>query len=157
MTYLRLLSTLACLPLLGACVIINDGGGSDSDADTTSSTSGSGTSGSTGGSSTSGASSTSTAGSGSTSTAGSGSDTGTAGTGGGAACGWGPTGAADPPEGYVCGGQGEDPSGTYPYACPDGLMAGGPCGNVTGVGCCDADGNLWYCTGTGQIYQQTCG
>ena len=36
-------------------------------------------------------------------------------------------------------------------------MAGGPCGNVTGVGCCDADGNLWYCTGTGQIYQQTCG
>jgi hypothetical protein len=57
-------------------------------------------------------------------------------------CGW----IEDPPPaGYYCGGDGEDPSGTNPLACPDGLVADEACGTVTGIGCCDAEGNNWYC------------
>lgn len=59
-------------------------------------------------------------------------------------CGW------DPGNNYYeCGFEGEDPSGTIPIACPDGLVEGDPCGNVPGEGCCDANGDLWYCGDNG--------
>jgi hypothetical protein len=60
-------------------------------------------------------------------------------------CGWGPTGDSTITDGYVCGGAGEDPDGTWTQACPDGLVEGEACGTVTGVGCCDPDGNAWFC------------
>lgn len=62
-------------------------------------------------------------------------------------CGWGPTGDASIPEGYVCGGEGEDPDGNFPLLCPEGieLVEGGACGDIMGQGCCDADGNAWFC------------
>jgi hypothetical protein len=60
----------------------------------------------------------------------------------GGGCGW--VQEADP-AGYYCEGEGEDPTGTNPIACPDGLVENDPCGTVTGAGCCDADGNNWYC------------
>jgi hypothetical protein len=46
---------------------------------------------------------------------------------------------------YECGFEGADPSGTLPLECPDGLVEGDPCGTVTGAGCCDANGDNWYC------------
>ncbi|MFO7564209.1 MAG: hypothetical protein R6X02_16300 [Enhygromyxa sp.] len=58
-------------------------------------------------------------------------------------CGW--IEDADPISGYYCGGEGEDPTGSAPIACPDDLVEGEACGTVTGAGCCDADGNNWYC------------
>lgn len=63
------------------------------------------------------------------------------------ACGWGPTGDQSVPEGYVCGGEGADPSDAYPMLCPADvtLAVGGACGSIEGSGCCDADGNAWYC------------
>ena len=82
---------------------------------------------------------------------------GTSTTGGQAACGWGRTGVADPAEGYICDGNGEDPNGQYPIACPEGLVVGDPCGMVTGVGCCDANGDNWYCTSGSELYKDTCG
>jgi hypothetical protein len=54
--------------------------------------------------------------------------------------------------GYYCGFQGVDPSGEHPYACPPGLVEGNPCGAVTGVGCCDQDGDNWYCADDGQEF-----
>ncbi|MBZ5715044.1 hypothetical protein [Nannocystis pusilla] len=61
---------------------------------------------------------------------------------GGAMCGW----SADDVY-YSCGFEGEDPDGTYPITCPDGLAEGEPCSNtgLTGEGCCDANGDNWYC------------
>jgi hypothetical protein len=69
------------------------------------------------------------------------------GTAGGGACGWGPTGDEMVPEGYVCGGDGEDPSGMVAMACPEDvtLEVGGECGGVAGTGCCDATGDAWFC------------
>ncbi len=154
------LSLLAALSLaIGACVIVDDddGGGSEtsnsSNATTqsTTATTASSNSGTDGSSSGSSASSESTA-----------ADSGTSAGGGG--CGWGPTGEADVPEGYVCGGNGEDPSGMIPSTCPEGieLVEGGDCGGnmgITGVGCCDASGNAWFCAGqdgASQLYTQPC-
>jgi hypothetical protein len=57
-------------------------------------------------------------------------------------CGW---AQDEDPAGYYCGGEGEDPTGTSPWACPADLVEGEPCGTVTGVGCCDEDGDNWYC------------
>lgn len=73
----------------------------------------------------------------------------TAGTG---TCGWGPTGDPAVPEGYVCGGEGEDPSGMLPLACPDAvdLQTGGACNGIEGQGCCDAQGNAWFCGDAGR-------
>lgn len=86
-------------------------------------------------------------------------DTGTSdpsetGTTGGGACGWGVTGEKTVPMGYICGGEGEDPDGLMPIGCPDGieLVEGGDCGGnmgIAGVGCCDAAGDVWYCTDDG--------
>ncbi len=75
-------------------------------------------------------------------------DTSTAGQGG--ACGWGQTGDVRVPEGYVCGGDGEDPDGMFAQACPDqALEVGAACGDISGVGCCDGDGNVWFCGSSG--------
>lgn len=65
-------------------------------------------------------------------------------------CGWGLTGDPNVPNGYVCGGRGPDPSGNEPIACPRGLRPGTACVGVTGFGCCDSNGDLYYCTGTGE-------
>lgn len=70
-------------------------------------------------------------------------------------CGWGPTGETPVRSGYVLGGDGEDPSGLMPMACPTGvaLVAGGACGGamgITGVGCCDAAGAVWFCADDGR-------
>ena len=65
------------------------------------------------------------------------------------ACGWGPVDGADFGNAYVCGGDGEDPDSVWGYACPDGLEEGGACGDVSGRGCCDANGDLWYCGESG--------
>ncbi|MCA9704262.1 MAG: hypothetical protein KDK70_00235 [Myxococcales bacterium] len=66
-------------------------------------------------------------------------------------CGWGPTGDDMVPEGYVCGGDGVDPDGMYEMACPEDvtLEAGGECGTIEGPGCCDPDGNAWFCGDAG--------
>ncbi len=145
-------AALLAAPAAG-CIIIQDSG--DGGSPTTGPAPGPGTLGpSTAGSTGPASTSTSTStGASDTGTAGSGDTAGTAGT---PACGWGPTGVPDPAEGYVCGGQGSDPDGVYPLACPDGLAEGSPCGEVTGVGCCDAAGDLWYCTATGTLYRQAC-
>jgi hypothetical protein len=71
-------------------------------------------------------------------------DTGTA-----AGCGWGPTGDPAVPEGYACGGDGEDPDQRFAIECPEDLVEGGECGELTGVGCCDAAGNVWFCLDDG--------
>lgn len=67
-------------------------------------------------------------------------------------CGWGPTGEPSVPEGYVCDGDGEDPSGTIPLLCPAeiDLQMGGACGDIAGPGCCDAQGNVWFCGDAGR-------
>ncbi len=45
---------------------------------------------------------------------------------------------------------GVDPSSTYPINCPEqDLIEDAECGEVTGVGCCDAGGSLWYCDVSG--------
>jgi hypothetical protein len=46
---------------------------------------------------------------------------------------------------YACGGEGEDPNGENPIECPPGLVDGAACGEVTGIGCCDQNGDNWYC------------
>lgn len=99
-----------------------------------------------------------------------GEDTGSASTGGGAgACGWGQTGQDVVPEGYLCGGEGEDPEGVHPIECPAELtlQEGAPCtdeasgAEITGVGCCGSDGNAWFCAepegGEPQLFTEPCG
>ncbi len=63
------------------------------------------------------------------------------------ACGWGPTGDEQVPEGYVCGGDGPDPDGMFAIACPNEvtLEVGGECGDIPGPGCCGPQGNVWFC------------
>lgn len=61
-------------------------------------------------------------------------------------CGWGTTSESEVKYGYVCDGSGGDPKGEWARACPEHPLAiGDPCGEITGVGCCDSDGNVWYC------------
>ncbi len=72
-------------------------------------------------------------------------------------CGW----FEDPDfPGYYCGGSGEDPNGA-PIACPPNLVDGGPCGSLTGEGCCDGEGNNWYCgqddVGNQAVVFEACG
>ena len=68
--------------------------------------------------------------------------------GGFSGCGWGPTGMNEVPNGYVCEGvQASDPDEIYPRECPPDLVSGASCGNVTGIGCCDANGDVWFCGG----------
>ncbi|NUP13230.1 MAG: hypothetical protein HOW73_44895 [Polyangiaceae bacterium] len=81
----------------------------------------------------------------------------TGGSGGGTTagtCGWSNIGI------YECGYSGEDPDGVVPYDCPANPMEGDPCGAVTGAGCCDPDGNNWYCAldnGKGVLTKIDCG
>lgn len=121
------------------CIIVNDDDGSETGNDTGPATSGPATS----GPATSGAESET----GGTTAATASDETASDETAAGGACGWGPTGDATVPEGYVCGGDGEDPNGNYPLLCPDGvtLEAGEACSGIEGPGCCDASGNAWYC------------
>lgn len=78
-----------------------------------------------------------------------GSDSGGSDTGMGAGtCGWGKTGQKKIAEGYVCGGDGESPMPRmFPIDCPGDvdLMAGEACGTIRGQGCCDANGDVWFC------------
>lgn len=69
----------------------------------------------------------------------------------GGACGWGQTGDDKVPEGYICGGNGADPGKMFPMGCPEGaaLEVGAECREIEGPGCCDADGNVWYCGNNG--------
>ena len=119
------------------------GTGSSGDASTGGSTGGTGTgetaTGSSGDVPTTDAPTSSSSGTGSTSSASTSTSTSST-TGGGAMCGWDPGNMY-----YDCGFEGEDPSATFPIACPDGLVEGDPCGAVKGEGCCDASGNNWYC------------
>jgi hypothetical protein len=54
-------------------------------------------------------------------------------------CGW------DGVQYYICGGSGSDPGGTNPIECPPGLVENAPCGELTGAGCCDDNGDNWFC------------
>jgi hypothetical protein len=58
-------------------------------------------------------------------------------TAGAGVCGWGPTGDEVVPEGHLL--------------CPEAvdLQVGGGCGGITGQGCCDAQGNAWFCGNDG--------
>lgn len=69
----------------------------------------------------------------------------------GGACGWGSTGDDMVPDGYVCGGDGVDPAGMFAFDCPEGatLEVGAECGDIEGPGCCDAEGDVWYCGNDG--------
>jgi hypothetical protein len=59
------------------------------------------------------------------------------------ACGWNPAESW-----YDCGFSGEDPSGEFSQACPEGLTADAPCPAALSFrGCCDAAGDVWYCQG----------
>lgn len=54
-----------------------------------------------------------------------------------------------------------DPMGTYPLACPDGLVAGDPCPEegdpVTDVGCCTADNHAFFCDfDSNTLFDQDC-
>ncbi len=52
---------------------------------------------------------------------------------------------------YACGGEASDPAGAYPIACPTNLQEGGSCGEVNGIGCCDANGDNWFCEGSALV------
>jgi hypothetical protein len=56
-------------------------------------------------------------------------------------CGWNPAAAW-----YDCGFRGVDPSGMHPATCPDDLVVGEVCPDTLPFeGCCDANGDVWYC------------
>lgn len=67
-------------------------------------------------------------------------------------CGWGPiAGNEEVPNGYQCGIEDgtEDPDGTFPIDCSPNanLELGLDCteAGVTAEGCCDANGDVWFC------------
>ena len=77
------------------------------------------------------------------------------------ACGWGKTGQKEVAMGYICGGEGEDPEGMYMIDCPakTELVEGGMCGMIRGQGCCDENGDVWFCAQDGgepQLFTQSC-
>jgi hypothetical protein len=53
---------------------------------------------------------------------------------------------------YACGLSGADPSGQVPIDCPEGLVEGGPCTGLDLIGCCDANGDNWYCEGEVAVF-----
>ncbi|MBT9555763.1 MAG: hypothetical protein IV100_07020 [Myxococcales bacterium] len=67
-------------------------------------------------------------------------------------CGWNPDEAF-----YACGYPGADPSGV-PIACPANAVGGDECwiSGLTAVGCCDANGDVMYCTEEKIIELQEC-
>ncbi len=71
------------------------------------------------------------------------------------ACGWDPI----DPAGYYCGGDGEDPAGVHDGACPGALVEGEACPEslaTSGIGCCDAAGDAWFCTAYGTLARDPC-
>lgn len=78
-------------------------------------------------------------------------DTGTE-TSAGGVCGWFVDGGY-----YECNNEGTDPGGT-PIECPDGLVEGDSCDTtgLSGAGCCDANGDNWYCTMEGTVFFNPC-
>jgi hypothetical protein len=79
-------------------------------------------------------------------------ETGTETTGNPSMCGW------DAGNGYYeCGFEGSDPGGS-PIECPEGLVEGDPCETtgLSGAGCCDANGDNWYCTQEGTVFFNSC-
>jgi hypothetical protein len=57
------------------------------------------------------------------------------------ACGWNPAASW-----YDCGFQGADPDGEFSRACPANLEPDTACpASLPFEGCCDAQGNVWYC------------
>lgn len=76
-------------------------------------------------------------------------------------CGWGDTGQKKVSDGYICDGDGEDPAAVYPIDCPAGteLVEGGACGGILGAGCCDANGDVWFCAedgGAPMLFTESC-
>ncbi len=137
------LATLACLFASG-CVITDadDDGGSDTEVTTSPTT----VTPTTTGVDTTDVTETGTTGDVDPTTGG--STTGEPGAGG---CGWGPiAGNEEVPNGYQCGIDGTvDPDGAFPIDCSPNaiLVAGTDCtkAGVTAEGCCDANGDVWYC------------
>ena len=81
------------------------------------------------------------------------------------ACGWGATGEKTTPMGYVCGGDGADPDMMIDMDCATygvELVEGGDCGGnmgITGAGCCDENGDVWYCAddaGMPRLFTDAC-
>lgn len=62
-------------------------------------------------------------------------------------------------EAYYCDGEYyEDPKGNNKRECPhSSLYEGLPCRDVKGVGCCDANGDLWFCSPGDRLDKQSCG
>ena len=145
-SFLALAGALAFATSLTACVVVTDDGTTLADTSTSGNT---GDGDGDGDGATSGATTGDGDGDGDSATTGDGDGDGDGDSGDGdgdgdgdaGSCGW---DANAMPPGYYCGGSGEDPGGT-PIACPDGLVEGDPCGEVTGAGCCDGNGDNWYC------------
>jgi hypothetical protein len=56
-------------------------------------------------------------------------------------CGWNPATSW-----YDCGFEGQDPDGDFPRACPIGIEPDTACpASLPFEGCCDAEGDVWYC------------
>ena len=72
----------------------------------------------------------------------------------GPSCGWDPMS-----NWYDCGFEGEDPEGNNPIGCPEGLVEGDPCmtTGLTDIGCCDANGDNWYCAQGHVVFYNACG
>ncbi|HWB78363.1 MAG TPA: hypothetical protein VG755_25530 [Nannocystaceae bacterium] len=86
-------------------------------------------------------------------------------TGAAGACGWGATGEKTTPMGYICGGDGADPDAMIDQDCASygvDLVEGGECGGnmgITGAGCCDENGDVWYCADDGgmpRLFTEDC-
>jgi hypothetical protein len=164
MTKTLSLASISAL-LLAACIInTDDDGNNDTSGNTTANTqtttvTTAGTDDSSGGTTVT-TTTTTSAESTSESTASADSSTGAAG-----ACGWGATGEKTTPMGYICGGDGADPDAMIDQDCASygvELTEGGDCGGnmgITGAGCCDENGDVWYCADDGgmpRLFTEDC-
>ncbi|MBK8262391.1 MAG: hypothetical protein IPK80_13780 [Nannocystis sp.] len=161
--YLSLFTFASTLTMLSGCIIVS--GGTDSDTDTSSSSTSQGTTEGTSQGTTEGTSEGTSAGtdsdSASTTEATTSSTTGESTTAApetssttddsttaapASGCGWNPSEMY-----YDCGPNGipgeMDPEGEAPLNCPENqkLEEGQPCGPITNLGCCDPNGDVWFC------------
>jgi hypothetical protein len=68
------------------------------------------------------------------------------------ACGWNPAESW-----YDCGFQGEDPTREFPRACPTDAEPHAPCpAALSFEGCCDPQGDVWYCDEEGRVVMTHC-
>jgi hypothetical protein len=163
MTKTLSLASISAL-LLAACIInTDDDGNNDTTGNTTAVTQTTSVSSTT--DATEGSSSASTTAAGSSESAGESTAAADSGTTGSQVCGWGMTGEQTTPMGYVCGGNGADPDMMIDMDCASygiELMEGGDCGGnmgITGAGCCDANGDVWYCAddpGMPRLFTENC-